>query len=200
MNTLSITLTNTRLIDGLIFAANSAGKTPEAYAEWLLDKEGRRFADANKYGCLTSAGFFARFTPTEYTSILSASVNTTEVPEPVGGVPTEEQEAAYQAAVIDYSVLEEPTAEETATYDAAVASYLAVSTPDNQAAIASAEAQNAQALAIAGLLNELTSEAIVPLDDPRIAPGLDLLVSVGLLDAARPAELTAYDRPFAEVE
>ena len=32
MDTLSVTLTNTRAIDGLIFAANSAGKTPEAYA------------------------------------------------------------------------------------------------------------------------------------------------------------------------
>ena len=29
MDTLSLTLTNTRVIDGLIFAANSAGMTPE---------------------------------------------------------------------------------------------------------------------------------------------------------------------------
>ena len=75
MDTLSLTLTNTRVIDGLIFAANSAGMTPEAYAEWLLTKDGHRFADANSYGVVTSAGFFARFTPTEYANILAASVD-----------------------------------------------------------------------------------------------------------------------------
>ena len=42
MDTLSVTLTNTRVIDGLIFAANSVGKTPEAYAERLLTTEGHR--------------------------------------------------------------------------------------------------------------------------------------------------------------
>ena len=73
MNTLSVTLTNTRAIDGLIFAANSAGKTPEAYAEWLLGQDGDRFADANDYGVVTSAGFFARFTPAEYADVLAAS-------------------------------------------------------------------------------------------------------------------------------
>ena len=47
MDTLSLTLTNTRVIDGLIFAANSVGKTPEAYAEWVLNSDGYRYADAN---------------------------------------------------------------------------------------------------------------------------------------------------------
>ena len=75
METLSLTLTNTRVIDGLIFAANSAGMTPEGYAEWLLTKDGHRFADANSYGIVTSAGFFARFTPTEYADVLAASVD-----------------------------------------------------------------------------------------------------------------------------
>jgi hypothetical protein len=73
METLSVTLTNTRVIDGLTFAANSAGMTPEVYAEWLLSQDGDRFADANNYGVVTSAAFFARFTPTEYASVLSAS-------------------------------------------------------------------------------------------------------------------------------
>lgn len=78
MDSLSLTLTNTRVIDGLIFAANSAGMTPEAYAEWLLTKDGHRFADANNYGIVTSAGFFARFTPTEYAAVLAASVDAAE--------------------------------------------------------------------------------------------------------------------------
>jgi len=126
MDTLSLTLTNTRVIDGLIFAANSAGMTPEAYAEWLLTKDGHRFADANSYGVVTSAGFFARFTPTEYANVLAASV-------------------------------------------------------DNE---------------IKALLDELTAAERVALDDQRVTDGLALLVSRELLGAERPAEITAYERPF----
>ena len=126
METLSLTLTNTRVIDGLIFAANSAGMTPEGYAEWLLTKDGHRFADANSYGVVTSAGFFARFTPTEYADVLAASV-------------------------------------------------------DNE---------------IKALLDELTAAERVALDDQRVTDGLQLLVSRGLLGAERPAEITAYKRPF----
>ena len=126
MDTLSLALTNTRVIDGLIFAANSAGMTPEAYAEWLLTKDGHRFADANSYGVVTSAGFFARFTPTEYADVLAASV-------------------------------------------------------DNE---------------IKALLDELTAAERVALDDQRVADGLALLVSRELLGAERPAEITAYERPF----
>ena len=131
MNTLSVTLTNTRAIDGLIFAANSAGMSPEAYAERLLTTEGHRFADANSYGVVTSAGFFARFTPAEYADVLAAS-----------------------------------------------------------------EAQNAAANAVKALLDELTAAEKVALDDQRVADGLALLVSMELLAASRPAEITAYDRPF----
>ena len=126
MDTLSLTLTNTRVIDGLIFAANSAKLSPEAYAEWLLTKDGHRFADANSYGIVTSAGFFARFTPTEYADVLAASV-------------------------------------------------------DNE---------------IKALLDELTAAERVVLDDQRVTDGLQLLVSRGLLGAERPAEITAYERPF----
>ena len=126
MDTLSLTLTNTRVIDGLIFAANSAKLSPEAYAEWLLTQDGHRFADANSYGIVTSAGFFARFTPTEYADVLAASV-------------------------------------------------------DNE---------------IKALLDELTAAERVVLDDQRVTDGLQLLVSRGLLGAERPAEITAYERPF----
>ena len=199
MDSLSLTLTNTRVIDGLIFAANSAGMTPEAYAEWLLTKDGHRFADANNYGIVTSAGFFARFTPTEYAAVLAASVDTVEVPEPIGGVPTEEQQQAYDEAVLTYSLLENPTAEETAAYEAAVAIYEAASTVENQAEIDAAEAQNAKANEIKALLDELTAAERVSLDDQRVTDGLALLVSRGLLAAERPAEITAYERPFPEV-
>ena len=200
MDTLSLTLSNVRAIDGLIFAANSAGKTPEAYAEWLLTTDGHRFADANKYGILTSAAFFARFTPTEYANVLAASVNTVEVPERIGGVPTAEEEQMYNDAVAAYSLLENPTDEDTAMYEAMVASYEAASTAENQSDIDAAEAQNAQANEIKALLDELTAAERVALDDQRVTDGLALLVSRELLDAERPGEITAYDRPFAVVE
>jgi hypothetical protein len=199
MDTLSLTLTNTRVIDGLIFAANSVGKTPEAYAEWVLDNDGYRYADANFYGVVTSAGFFARFTPTEYAAVLAASVDTVEVPEKIGGVPTEEQYDAYQAAVLQYSILENPTAEETATYEAAVEAYRVASTAENQAEVDAAEAQNAAANAVKALLDELTAAEKVALDDQRVTDGLALLVSMELLAPGRPAEITAYERPFPEV-
>ena len=134
MDTLSLTLTDTRVIDGLIFAANSAGMTPEAYAERLLTTEGHRFADANNYGIVTSAGFFARFTPAEYAAVLAAS-----------------------------------------------------------------EAQNAAANTVKALLDELTAAEKVALDDQHVADGLALLVSMELLGPERPAEITAYERPFPEV-
>lgn len=199
MDTLSLTLTNTRVIDGLIFAANSAGKTPEAYAEWLLDNDGYRHADANSYGVVTSAGFFTRFTPAEYAAVLAASVDTVEVPDKIGGVPTEEQEDAYQAAVFAYYMVEDPTAEETATYEAAVEAYRVASTAENQAEVDAAEAQNAATNAVKALLDELTTTEKAALDDQRITDGLALLVSMGLLAVSRPAEITAYERPFPEV-
>lgn len=196
MDTLSLTLTNTRVIDGLIFAANSAGKTPEAYAEWLLTQDGHRYADANNYGVVTSAGFFARFTPTEYANVLAASVDTAVVPEPIGGVPTAEEQQMYDDAVAAYALLENPTAEDTALYEAMVASYEAASTAENQAEIDAAEAQNAKANEIKALLDELTAAERVSLDDQRVTDGLQLLVSRELLGAERPAEITAYERPF----
>ena len=197
MNSLSLTLSNTRVIDGLIFAANSAGKTPEAYAEWLLTQDGYRYADANKYGVVTSAAFFARFTPTEYAGVLAASVNTVEVPEPLGGVPTAEEQQMYNDAVAAYSLLENPTDEDTAMYEAMVASYEAASTAENQAEVDAAELQNSQAAEVKALLDQLTAEERVSLDDQRVTDGLALLVSRELLGAERPAEITAYERPFA---
>ena len=162
----------------------------------MLDNDGHRYADANSYGVVTSAGFFARFTPTEYATILAASIDTVDVPDRIGGVPTEEQYAAYQAAVLEYSMLEEPTAEETATYEAALGAYQLATTAKNQAEIDAAEAQNAAANAVKALLDELTAAEKVALDDQRVADGLTLLVSMELLAASRPAEITAYERPF----
>lgn len=130
MDTLTITLTNARQIDGFITAANGAGTSPEALALEFISAQGARYADDFKIGVITGAAFIARFTPAEYGAILAAS-ETNE--------------------------------------------------------------------AVAGLIAELTASPNVALDDPRLAPGLALLVSEGLLDAARPAQILAYERPTPEV-
>jgi len=97
-------------------------------------------------------------------------------------------------------MLEDPTAEETATYDAAAAAYALASTADNQAEVDAPEAQNAAANAVKALLDELAAAERVALDDQRVTDGLALLVSMELLAASRPAEITAYDRPFPRGE
>jgi len=199
MDTLTVTITDTRTIDGLIFAANSAKLSPEDYATWLLTQDGKRYADANSYGVVTSAGFFARFTPTEYANILAASVDTTVVPDPIGGIPTAEEQKMYDDAVAAYAALENPTQEQTDLYEAMVASYQAACTPDNQAEIDAAEKQNADAAEIKALIDELTAAERVALDDQRVTDALALLVQRNLLAPDRPAEIVKYDRPFPEV-
>ena len=195
MDTLSLTITNTRTIDGLIFAANSANLSPEDYATWLLTQDGKRYADANSYGVITSAAFFARFTPTEYNDVLTAAADRVVVPDPIGGIPTADEQKMYDDAVAAYAALENPTQEQTDLYEAMVASYQAACTPDNQAEIDAAIAKNAAANEVQALVVELTNAERVALDDQRVTDGLQLLVSRGLLGADRPAVITSYERP-----
>ena len=142
LSDLTITLTDTRLIDGWVAAANANGLTPDALALEFLQNQGRSYADLNKVGIVTGAAFVARFTPTEYGAILAAA---TPAPD-----ATEEDIAA--------------------------------------------------AGQVQALLDELYASPQIALDDPRLAPGLDLLVSLDLLDAARPTEILTYTRPEPEIE
>jgi hypothetical protein len=48
------------------------------------------------------------------------------------------------------------------------------------------------------LVTELTSSAYVALDDPRLEPGLQMLVEEGLLTAERVPEILSYARPGAQ--
>jgi hypothetical protein len=194
MDTLVITLTNSRAIDGLLFAAGTTGKSVAAYAEGLLVQEGRRYADAIGHGIITSAAFVARFTPAEYGAILAAA-EVVEVPEPIPGVPTEAEQQAYDDMVAAYALLENPTLDDTNMYESVLASYAAATAPTNQADIDAAKAANAVAESVKALLNQLFASPNVALDDPRLQPGLDLLVQVGLLDAGRPSEILSYMRP-----
>jgi hypothetical protein len=130
LSSLTITLTDTRLIDGWVAAANANGLSPEAIVQEFLTTQGRSYADLYRVGIITGAAFVARFTPAEYGAILTAAATNPEVQ---------------------------------------------------------------------GLLDQLFDSPNVALDDPRLEPGLALLVSEGLLDAARPAEILAYVRPEPEV-
>lgn len=49
--------------------------------------------------------------------------------------------------------------------------------------------------AVAALVAQLTAQPYVALDDPRLAPGLALLVDRGLLATDRPAAILSYSRP-----
>lgn len=73
MDTLTITLTNPRVIDGLVFGANSSDMTPEAFGELILNREGSGFANNAQIGILTSAAFVGRFSPSEYAAIIAAA-------------------------------------------------------------------------------------------------------------------------------
>lgn len=141
MNTLTVTLTDTRLIDGWVAAANANGYTPEDLALEFLQQQGKSYADLNKIGIITGAAFMARFTPAEYGVILAAAQ-----PDP----DATEDEAAVAAQIQQ-------------------------------------------------LLAELFAAPTITLSDSRVLHGLQLLVSAGLLDAERPAEILSYDRPEPEV-
>ena len=85
MDSLTVTLTSHRHIDGYITAANRAGMTPEALVLEFLAQQGARYADDFNIGIITGAEFISRFTPPEYTNILFAS----ETNETVAGLISE---------------------------------------------------------------------------------------------------------------
>lgn len=130
MDSISVTLTNPRVIDGFISIANDNNMSPEDLIVNLLNERGGSLADNRNIGVITSAAFIARFTPAEYGAILEAA-ETNE--------------------------------------------------------------------GVAALIAELTSSPKVAFDDPRLAPGLALLVAEGLIEPERLPTLLAYERPAVQV-
>jgi hypothetical protein len=127
--TVTVTLSHQRFVDGFVEAANRNGTTAEALALEFLEQQGKSYADLFDIGVVTSAGFVSRFTPAEYSAIITAAATDQDVQ---------------------------------------------------------------------GLLDTLIAEPIINFDDPRLEPGLQLLVSLGLLDVSRVEELMAYDHPVAQ--
>jgi hypothetical protein len=79
LSSLSITITDARLIDGWVEAANRNNTTPELLALEFLKHQGRIYADLNRIGLITSSAFIRRFSATEYGAILAASEQSAEV-------------------------------------------------------------------------------------------------------------------------
>jgi len=84
INSITITISDLRAIDGWVEAANRAGMTPEAMALELLQGQGLRYADLFKIGVLTSAAFVQRFTAAEYGAIRAAAEQSAEVASLIG--------------------------------------------------------------------------------------------------------------------
>lgn len=102
MDSLTIILTNTRLVDGYVQAANHAGMTPEDLALEFLAQQGARYADGFGIGVITSSAFMARFKSTEYAAILSAS-------EPAENATEEESSASAELAALIAELTSNPT-------------------------------------------------------------------------------------------
>ena len=79
MNSLTITISDIRAIDGWVEASNRAGMTPEAMALELLQHQGLRYADLFKIGVVTSGAFVQRFTAAENGAIRAAAEQSPEV-------------------------------------------------------------------------------------------------------------------------
>ena len=76
---LTITITEPRIIDGWVEAANRNGTTPEAIAAEFLATQGNSYAELFHIGVITSAAFIRRFTAAEYGAILAAADENPEV-------------------------------------------------------------------------------------------------------------------------
>lgn len=79
MTTITVTITDHLVVDGLIEGANRNGTTAEAIVAEIVSRQGRMYAELFKTASITSAAFIARFTPAEYAAILAASETVPEV-------------------------------------------------------------------------------------------------------------------------
>jgi hypothetical protein len=79
LSSLTITLSDVRLIDGWVEAANRNNTTPELLALEFLKHQGRIYADLNRIGLITSSAYIRRFTAAEYGAILAAAEQSAQV-------------------------------------------------------------------------------------------------------------------------
>jgi hypothetical protein len=73
INSITVQITDQRIVDGWVAAANRNGTTPEELALEFLKRQGRAYADLLSIGLIPTGAFITRFTPSEYTAILTAA-------------------------------------------------------------------------------------------------------------------------------
>jgi hypothetical protein len=79
INSITVQITDQRIVDGWVAAAIKNNTTPEALAREFLEHQGRTYADLNRIGLLTSGAFIQRFTAQEYGAILAAADQSPDV-------------------------------------------------------------------------------------------------------------------------
>ena len=79
INSITVQITDQRIVDGWVSAAIKNNTTPEDLAREFLEHQGRTYADLNRIGLLTSGAFIKRFTAQEYGAILAAADQSPEV-------------------------------------------------------------------------------------------------------------------------
>ena len=79
MTTITITLSDSLVVDGWIEAANRNESTPEAMATEFLTNQGLSYANLFGIGIITSAAFIARLTADEYAAIMAAAEQSVDV-------------------------------------------------------------------------------------------------------------------------
>lgn len=127
MDSITVTITNKRAIDGLIASANASQLSLDDFLQQTLVENGNLAADIYKLGVFPTSDFILRFTSAEYSAIKAAAITD---------------------------------------------------------------------LQVEGLLAELSRSPIVNVNNPRLAPGLQYLVSTSLLTPERATEVASYRRPL----
>lgn len=79
MESLTVTITDPRLIDGWVEAANRNSTTPEAIAAEFLEQQGKSYAELFGIATITGSAFIRRFKQAEYIAIMDAAEKTPEV-------------------------------------------------------------------------------------------------------------------------
>lgn len=101
LNELTITITDSRIIDGYVQAAINNGMSPEGIVLDFVNKQGGDYANLFKIGVITTAAFIARLTPQEYTAIITAAAETPEIAQLVQSLIAETTIYLNDTRVVD---------------------------------------------------------------------------------------------------
>lgn len=92
-DSLTITLSDKRLVDAIVKTAYIHKTTPEIFALEILRGSAKTYASLHKIGVITSADLISRFTPEEFSAITVASI---PIKNPQDIESEEEREKAFE--------------------------------------------------------------------------------------------------------